>query len=170
MQLYYPFIDQYFYWNLLKYQTEGAKKKNAAINNAFTRLCECACLNKKDVHDGDCASLLSACPTGAAQAFALPDDIEVDIKNLLSVCVSPSVVLCRHTDIYCRIFPCVSKAIYSNRSVSHLRGWIMACEVRETYKLDGVLCHWRDLTVAHYCGHLAVDTPCSEEGLTMTEW
>lgn len=74
MQLYYPFID-------------------AAINNVFTRLCECACLNKKDVHDGDCASLLSACPTGATQAFALPDDIEVDIKNLLSVRVSHVVPL-----------------------------------------------------------------------------
>lgn len=37
------------------------------------------------MHDSDCASLLSACPIGATQAFALPDDIEVDIKNLLSV-------------------------------------------------------------------------------------
>lgn len=46
----------------------------------------------------------------------------------------------------------------------------MACEVSETYKLDCVLCHWRDLTATHYCRHLAVDTPCSEEGLTMTEW
>lgn len=45
------------------------------------------------MHDGDCASLLSACPTGATQAFALPDDIEVDIKNLLSVRVSHVVPL-----------------------------------------------------------------------------
>lgn len=47
----------------------------------------------------------------------------------------------------------------------------MVREETETYKLDCVLCHLRDLTVLHYCRHLAVHTPCSEEGLeSMTEW
>lgn len=65
-------------------------------------------------------------------------------------------------------FP-VCKQRHLNRSLSHLRGWIAVCKERETSKFDYVLCHLRDLTVLHYCRHLAVHTPCLEDDLTMTE-
>lgn len=85
----------------------------------------------------------------AIDFFSLPDDTKVDIKKLLSVCVchvgsvgedSHSGVMCCHTVIYCRNVLSVSKAIYSNHSMSLVRGWIMVCEASETGKL-------RNLTV-----------------------
>ncbi len=83
---------------------------------------------------------------------------------------SHSVVLCCHSDICCRNFLSVGKAIYSNHSMSLSKGMNNGVWSKgDGTKLDCALCHLRNLTVTLDCRHLVVHTSCLIEDLTMSE-
>lgn len=120
----------------------------------------CVWLRRKDVTcDSDGVFLASCfllpvsvlacvCMLSATQAFPLfPMTLNLRVRtciqyvsSMLSLCGERRPLRC-HTDICCRNFLSVGKTIYSNHNMSHARGWIMACEARETDKRGGTLCH-----------------------------
>lgn len=86
-----------------------------------------------------CISALKHARVSSATLAGFPDDTEVDVKNLLPLCVCHAHVGEDFLpDIYCGNSLSVGKAVYSDHSVSRVRGWIMVCEASETDKLAAI--------------------------------